>query len=135
MSPLTNTRPHETIETAVFSGMTAALDRFSHYSAPAVARDQRAARDGFGGIGVTLDTMDETFRVTAVAPQSPAERAGIGPGSGGHHTRSLDEGEHGPGDEQALEVAIQQGMSGAVRTQTLKAFSPEQVDAITARLP
>ena len=69
----------ETIETAVFGGMTTALDRFSHYSPPALARDQRAARDGFGGIGVTLDTTDETFRVTAVTPHGPAERAGIRP--------------------------------------------------------
>jgi len=78
-SPRLAAVPHETIETAVFSGMTAALDRFSRYSAPALARDQRAARDGFGGIGVTLDTTDETFRVTAVAPRSPAERGGIRP--------------------------------------------------------
>ncbi|HEV8680172.1 MAG TPA: PDZ domain-containing protein, partial [Stellaceae bacterium] len=79
VSPRLAKLSQETIETAVFSGMTAALDRFSHYSAPALARDQRAARDGFGGIGVTLDTTDETFRVTAVTPQSPAERAGIRP--------------------------------------------------------
>jgi carboxyl-terminal processing protease len=78
-SPRLAVLPQETIDTAVFSGMTAALDRFSHYSAPQTARDQRAARDGFGGIGVTLDTTDQTFRVTAVTPQGPADRAGIGP--------------------------------------------------------
>jgi carboxyl-terminal processing protease len=78
-SPRLAALPQETIDTAVFSGMTAALDRFSHYSAPETARDQRAARDGFGGIGVTLDTTDQTFRVTAVTPQGPADRAGIGP--------------------------------------------------------
>jgi carboxyl-terminal processing protease len=71
--------PQQTIESAVFNGMTAALDRFSHYSNPEIARDQRAERDGFGGIGVTLDTTGDTFRVTAITPQSPAERAGIRP--------------------------------------------------------
>jgi carboxyl-terminal processing protease len=79
VSPQLAALPQETIDTAVFSGMAASLDRFSHYSAPEVARDQRAQRDGFGGIGITLDSVDKAFRVTAVAPQSPAERAGIRP--------------------------------------------------------
>lgn len=78
-SPRLAALPPVTIEKAVFDGMTGALDRFSHYSIPAVARDQRAARDGFGGIGVTLDTTGDTFRVTAIAPHSPADRAGIRP--------------------------------------------------------
>ena len=57
----------------------AALDRFSRYSSPEVARDQRAIRDGFGGIGVTLDASNEEFRITAVTPRGPAELAGIRP--------------------------------------------------------
>jgi carboxyl-terminal processing protease len=68
----------ETLDKIVFDGMTGSLDRFSHYSAPKVARDQRAARDGFGGIGITLDTTNAIFRVTAVTPHGPADRAGIG---------------------------------------------------------
>ena len=51
--------------------MTSALDRFSRYSPPEVARDQRAARDGFGGIGVTLDTSNDEFRITALTPRRP----------------------------------------------------------------
>jgi carboxyl-terminal processing protease len=69
--------PEETIDQAVFDGMTGALDRFSRYSAPDDARDQRAARDGFGGIGVTLETSSNNFGIAAVSEQSPAERAGI----------------------------------------------------------
>jgi carboxyl-terminal processing protease len=78
-SPRLAALSQDTIDQTVFDGMTAALDRFSHYSAPKVARDQRAARDGFGGIGVTLDTTSDMFRVTAVAPHGPADRAGIRP--------------------------------------------------------
>jgi carboxyl-terminal processing protease len=78
-SPRLASLPQEKIETAVFRGMTAALDRFSRYSPPELARDQRAARDGFSGIGVTLDTTDAVFRVTAVTPHGPADRAGIRP--------------------------------------------------------
>ena len=78
-SPRIAAVPQETIDTAVFDGMTMPLDRFSHYSPPEIAREQRAARDGFGGIGVTLDTEDNLLRVTAVTPQGPAAAAGIRP--------------------------------------------------------
>ena len=69
--------PEDMIEKAVFDGMTGALDRFSRYASPDDARDQRAARDGFGGIGVTLETANSDFSITAVSENSPAEHAGI----------------------------------------------------------
>jgi carboxyl-terminal processing protease len=69
----------EQIDKTLFDGITAGLDRFSRYASPDVARDQRAVRDGFGGIGVTLDASSEEFRITAVTPRSPAELAGIRP--------------------------------------------------------
>ncbi len=78
-SPNVAALPEDQIDKTLFDGMTAGLDRFSRYSAPDVARDQRAARDGFGGIGVTLDTSKEEFRITAVTPHGPAEFAGIKP--------------------------------------------------------
>jgi carboxyl-terminal processing protease len=65
------------VDAAVFDGMTGALDRFSRYAPPDEARDQRAARDGFGGIGVTLETANGDFSITAVSENSPAEHAGI----------------------------------------------------------
>ena len=69
--------PEDVIDKAVFDGMTGALDRFSRYASPEEARDQRAARDGFGGIGVTLETANNDFSITAVSENSPAGRAGI----------------------------------------------------------
>jgi carboxyl-terminal processing protease len=69
--------PREAVTKAVFDGMTGTLDRFSRYSPPEAARNQRAARDGFGGIGITLDTTSDAFRVAAVTPQGPAAQAGI----------------------------------------------------------
>src|SRR5439155_1493189 len=78
-SPHLAALPNETVEKAVFDGMTAALDRFSRYLTPEVARDQRASREGFGGIGITFVSTNDLFRVTAVTPQSPADRAGIQP--------------------------------------------------------
>ncbi len=68
------------IDKTLFDGITGALDRFSRYARPEIARDQRAVRDGFGGIGVTLDVSNEEFRITAVTPRGPA-------GSGRHPAR------------------------------------------------
>ncbi|MBV9014137.1 MAG: S41 family peptidase [Alphaproteobacteria bacterium] len=71
--------PKNAAAKAVFDGMTATLDRFSRYAAPEMALKQRAARDGFGGIGVTLDTTSDAFRIVAVTPHGPAAQAGIQP--------------------------------------------------------
>jgi len=48
-SPTLAALPEEQIDKTVFDGVTGALDRFSRYASPDVARDQRALRDGFGG--------------------------------------------------------------------------------------
>ncbi|MGH7115951.1 MAG: S41 family peptidase [Stellaceae bacterium] len=69
--------PQDQIDKALFDGITGALDRFSRYAAPAAARAQRAARDGFGGIGVTLDPSPDRFRIIKVMPGGPADLAGI----------------------------------------------------------
>lgn len=78
-SPRLAALSRDTIDQVVFDGMTAALDRFSRYSPPKVARDQRAARDGFGGIGVTFDATSDMLRVTSVTPLGPADQAGLRP--------------------------------------------------------
>ena len=69
--------PEDAIDKVVFDGMTGTLDRFSRYASPDEARDQRAARDGFGGIGVTLETANNDFSITAVSENGPAEHAGL----------------------------------------------------------
>jgi carboxyl-terminal processing protease len=65
------------IDGTLFNGITHLLDRFSRYASPEAARDQRAARDGFGGIGVTLDPAPDRFRIIKVLPGGPADLAGI----------------------------------------------------------
>jgi carboxyl-terminal processing protease len=79
VSPQLAALPAEMLEQAVLDGMARSLDRFSRYVPPDLARDQRAARAGWGGIGITVDSTNDTFRVTAVEPHSPADRAGIRP--------------------------------------------------------
>ena len=46
VSPRVAALSEDQIDKTLFDGITAALDRFSRYSSPDVARDQRAARDG-----------------------------------------------------------------------------------------
>ncbi|SRR5579875_475763 len=64
------------LEQALVDHMLATLDRFSHYARPAVAREWRAARDGYGGIGIVLSD-DPSTRIAAVMADSPAAQAGI----------------------------------------------------------
>jgi carboxyl-terminal processing protease len=78
-SPVLAALPQENTETAILQGMTGALDPYSRYSAPEAARNDRAERDGTGGIGVTLDAGARDGRITDVNPDSPAAKAGIRP--------------------------------------------------------
>jgi carboxyl-terminal processing protease len=76
-SPRLAAMPEDKIDEALFAGITGSLDRFSRYASPAAARDQRAQRDGYGGIGVTLDPSPDRFQIIKVLPGGPAELAGI----------------------------------------------------------
>ena len=60
----------------VIEGSIATLDRFSHYAPPDLAKERRASRDGFGGIGVTLDIHESDVRIAGVMPDTPAASAG-----------------------------------------------------------
>jgi carboxyl-terminal processing protease len=64
---------------AVFDGMLGKLDRFSRYSTPESAREHRAAREGFGGIGVRVAIEGDGVRVSSVMGDGPGGRAGLSP--------------------------------------------------------
>ena len=78
-SPRLASMPQDAVEKAVFDGMTSALDRYSRYATPKTATNQRAARDGYSGIGVTLEGSGNGFRIAALCPRGPAEQAGVRP--------------------------------------------------------
>lgn len=67
----------EDLYKAVFDGMLGKLDRFSRYSSPDTAREHRAAREGFGGIGVRVAVEPEGVRVSSVMNDGPGGRAGL----------------------------------------------------------
>jgi Peptidase family S41 len=65
-SPSLAATPPEGIDDAVLDGITAALDPFSRYVGPKRARDDRAARNGFGGIGVAAEPTVTTVRAGGI---------------------------------------------------------------------
>jgi carboxyl-terminal processing protease len=67
----------DSLDATVIEGSVGLLDRFSHYAAPELARERRASREGFGGIGVTLDTEGPDVRIVQVMPDTPASEAGL----------------------------------------------------------
>jgi len=64
------------------SGAVRSLDdRFSHYFDPkAFAAFQRSTEGRFSGVGINVAPDRRGLRVLAVFPNSPAKRAGLGPG-------------------------------------------------------
>lgn len=69
--------PDEKIYASMFSGVIGKLDAFSRYSSADVAKENRASRDGFGGIGVRISVEDNAVRVISVMHYTPAERLGV----------------------------------------------------------
>lgn len=67
----------EALYEAVFSGMIEELDDFSRYSGRDQARENRASRDGFGGIGVRIRVVDEGVKILSVMDDTPAMAAGL----------------------------------------------------------
>ena len=71
-----NAQPEE-VYRAVFRAALSSLDRYSRYSTPAEARENRALREGYGGIGVTIRTENGLTRIVSVMPGAPGDKAGL----------------------------------------------------------
>jgi carboxyl-terminal processing protease len=67
----------ERVQQAVMSSALTSLDTFSRYVAPSDAREGRALRSGYGGIGITVQLVQEQLKVISVMPGTPAEVAGL----------------------------------------------------------
>ncbi|MDY0885601.1 S41 family peptidase [Dongia soli] len=76
-SPKLGQTPVEKIYEAMFTGVVSKLDPFSRYASAEAARENRAVRDGFGGIGVRISVEDGVVRVISVMHYTPAERMGL----------------------------------------------------------
>ena len=67
----------EKIYEIVFDGVLDKLDPFSRYSGRDEARENRASRDGFGGIGVRIRLVDDGVKILSVMEDTPAQRSGL----------------------------------------------------------
>ena len=67
----------ERLYEVVFDGLLTALDSFSRYAGRDAARENRASREGFGGIGVRIRLIEEGVQVLSVMEDTPAEEAGV----------------------------------------------------------
>ncbi len=67
----------EKIQQAILSSALASLDGFSRYVPPSDARESRALRNGYGGIGITVQQVQGQLKVVSVMPGTPAESAGL----------------------------------------------------------
>ena len=65
----------ETLYEAVFDGVLSNLDIFSRYAGAEEAKENRAKRDGFGGIGIRYRIQDGIPVITEVIPKTPAAKA------------------------------------------------------------
>ncbi|MBI1776951.1 MAG: S41 family peptidase [Proteobacteria bacterium] len=74
--PLRDALP-EQVYKAIFDAELAGLDPFSRYASADRARDNRANRDGFGGIGITLAVDEDGIAVASVLAGTPAEAQGL----------------------------------------------------------
>lgn len=73
----------ERIYEALFDGMLVGLDIFSRYAGADEADNNRAQRDGFGGIGIQFidgENLARGFPITQISPESPAASAGLAVG-------------------------------------------------------
>jgi carboxyl-terminal processing protease len=62
---------------AVFAGVFSGLDAYTRYAGPTAARRSRESREGFGGIGVTIEIEDGETRIAVVHPGTPAANGGV----------------------------------------------------------
>ena len=76
-SPTIEAQSSEEIYRSVLPGFISGLDRYSRYLSPEDARRSRATRDGFGGIGITLEVVDGEFVIRQILTDQPAAEAGL----------------------------------------------------------
>lgn len=70
-------RPVEELYETMFDAMLEELDSYSRYAGREEALENRASRDGFGGIGVRIRVVEEGVRVMDVMEGTPAEASGL----------------------------------------------------------
>jgi len=115
-SPALRRHDPEQIYTAMFDGIVRRLDDYSRYTDPARARRVRAAREGFGGIGVSVRTVDGVTTVMSVIDDAPASAAGLRE----HDVITHVDGRPAFGVEQETMIELLRGEIGSHVTLTIE---------------
>jgi carboxyl-terminal processing protease len=69
--------PQGKLSDMVFKGAMSKLDRYSRYANPEHARQNRASRDGFGGLGISIKVQNGVTQIVKVHAGTPAAAAGL----------------------------------------------------------
>jgi carboxyl-terminal processing protease len=77
LSPRLRATGNDELYVSMFRGALSGFDRYSRYTTPSDARNSRAAREGFGGLGITIELRDGVTFITKVHGRTPAARAGL----------------------------------------------------------
>ncbi len=122
---------NEEIYQAVFRGALKGLDGHSRYASAAAARQNRAMRDGFGGIGIRLRFGDGQVKVVSVMEDTPAEKAGLKANDviteiDGLSTKGLSQQEvvarlRGPVESQVQVAVVRKGLANALSVSITRA--------------
>jgi carboxyl-terminal processing protease len=76
-SPLLAEADNEALYEAFYDAALDDLDDYSRYVDPDAAREERAQRDGYGGIGLLIEAADDRTIILQVFEDGPAAEAGI----------------------------------------------------------
>jgi carboxyl-terminal processing protease len=79
-APKLDTQDPESVLASFFRGGFTKLDRYTRYETPQQARNTRARREGFGGLGVTIRYEEGETYVQTVHEGTPASKAALKPG-------------------------------------------------------
>ncbi|MGE0658078.1 MAG: S41 family peptidase [Reyranellaceae bacterium] len=116
---------------AVMEGALVPLDKHSRYSDPISASDARFSREGAGGIGISIRSVDGRVRIASVFPGMPASKAGF----------KVDDviarinGENADGwDEREIVVRLRGDIDTAVTLSVVRADGSDYTARITRAL-
>jgi carboxyl-terminal processing protease len=87
VSPAIGKADGDRLTEAIIDGFLSRTDVFSHYAGPHEAPERRAARSGFGGIGVRYEVEPGFITVTEIIADSPAAQAKL---KTGDHILAID---------------------------------------------